>query len=431
MPLENIKYLNDLEAEKRFLAALVLTPHKISTYRHRVGEVFTSLLHRTIWEALKGLEIIGENAIDVAVLVSQVNMIDENLPKELVEEITLSVLSPSWLKLDGEVILKYYKLRQLRNWCRKLYTDVEDKKDLETLEQSILKLLQTSREKIYEEQSIESLLNEVLDDKCEPIRFNTHYRDIDANTNGFKPGQLIVIWARPGMGKTSFMLNLALKQAVHGTKTMFISLEMSNRELVQRLFAAKSGIHYRKIEQKNFSEMDITTLKATKEVLKNIPITLVDNAFGFQQIMSIIRDKYEKDWMDVVYVDYLQLLSLGNPNGDRNLEIGAFTRQIKMLAKELGITIVIGSQLNRQAESRFDKRPLLADLRASWSIEQDADMVMLLYRDAYYNPDLIDAEAKILEINIAKHRNGSCDTLMLNFNGPIMKIEDSIKPVFK
>ena len=430
MALENITVLNDYEAERRLLAALILVPHKINTYKHWDIKVFTTQLHKVIWGALKKMDISWQDSIDPAVLVSQVNMIDDSIPSNVIENVTTAVLTPSWLKLDADIVLKYYKLRQLNLWCTTLKNDIANKKDLESLEQNILKLLQTSREKIYEEQSIESLLNEVLDDNCEPVRFLTTYRDIDANINWFKPGQLIVIGARPWMGKTSLMLNFALEQALNNIKTMFISLEMSNRELIQRMFAAQSWIHYKKIEQKNFTEQDIVTLKAAKETLKDIPLTLVDNAFGFNQIMSIIRDKYEKDWMDVVYIDYLQLLSINNPNWDRNLEIGAFTRQIKMLAKELGIAIVIGSQLNRQAESRFDKRPLLADLRASWSIEQDADMVMLLYRDAYYNQDLNEAEAKLLEINIAKHRNGSCETLMLDFDGPVMKISNNLKQSF-
>ena len=129
-----------------------------------------------------------------------------------------------------------------------------------------------------------------------------------------------------------------------------------------------------------------------------------------------------KDWLDTVYIDYLQLLSLWNAESNRTLEIGAFTRQLKLLAKELWITIFIGSQLNRWVESRFDKRPLLSDLRASWSIEQDADIVFLMYREAYYEPDLNEWDAKKLEINIAKHRNWSSEKFEVWFNCPTMEI---------
>lgn len=427
MALENMTLLNDYEAERRFLAALIIAPHKIKTYKDWNNKVFTNIIHKTIWRALKEIEIQWDAPIDTAVLISQVDMISNKIPHKEIELLSTAVLTPSWLNLDAEIILRYYKLRQLNDGAQKLINDVHNKKDSEVLEQSIVKLLQTSRQKIYKEQSIESLLDQVLDDNCIPVKFPTDYRDLDNNFSWFKPWQLIVIGARPWMGKTSIMLNLALKQALKNIKTMFISLEMSNTELIQRLFAAHSSIHYRKIEQRNFSELDIAKLKASKEILKNIPLTLVDNAFGFSQILGIIRDKYEKDWMDVVYIDYLQLLSLNGQN-DRNLEIGAFTRQIKMLAKELGIAIVIGSQLNRQAENRFDKRPQLSDLRASWSIEQDADMVILLYREAYYEHDLNDKEAKELEINIAKHRNGSCETIKVNFDWPIMKVTDYEQP---
>lgn len=229
---------------------------------------------------------------------------------------------------------------------------------------------------------------------------------------GFFRGQSIVIAGRPGMGKTSMMLQCAIKNADQGYRTAFFSLEMPPKELATRALSMLTGINSLRLRNGNISDdgTEADALMDTANKLAQMPLTF-NSTGNADSIFAAIRQQHADHGLDAVYVDYLQLLG-GDKRDNRNLEIGEYTRRAKNMALELDIAWVWGSQLSRNNEKRQDKRPELADLRDSGSIEQDQDIVIGLYRDEYYSgKDDGKAEAIIL-----KHRQGPIGTVPLAFD---------------
>lgn len=246
------------------------------------------------------------------------------------------------------------------------------------------------------------------------------YYKIDELTNGFRAGQLILIAARPGNCKTTLALNLALNTAsIHQKRVLIYSLEMSNDELLMRLAALVGQIRYTSILQGNLSEDEKERLHThCRELIDQLPIFLADlprtNVYNIKSQLDIAK-RTGKPY-DMVVIDYLQLMQMPNRKDDnKNLQVGEVSRELKLLAKEYGIPIIALSQLNRAVETRPNKRPILSDLRDSGSLEQDADLVFMLYRDEYYNPET--AYRGELEVNLIKNRHGNSGMVPLLFDG--------------
>lgn len=254
------------------------------------------------------------------------------------------------------------------------------------------------------------------------------FRDLDRLTGGFQPSDMVVIAARPGMGKTAFVLSLARNAAVDYKKGVAIfSLEMSSLQLVNRLISSETQIHGEKLKKGTLEPYEWEQLNTRIRKLDNAPIYINDtpglNVFELRA--QCRRLKAEKD-IQMVIIDYLQLMSgAGDNKGNREQEISTISRAIKGIAKELNVPILALSQLSRAVETRGgDKRPLLSDLRESGAIEQDADMVMFIYRPEYY--DIFQDEdgnttQGLGELIIAKHRNGSTDTVKVKFENKLAK----------
>ncbi len=243
------------------------------------------------------------------------------------------------------------------------------------------------------------------------------FADLDNLTAGFQRGNLIIVAARPSMGKTAICLNMAQNIAIREKMGVAIfSLEMPKEDLAQRFLCSEARIDGQRLKTGHLQESDWPRLARAMNVLSEAPVFIDDT--GNVSVMEVRskarRLKSKNPNLGLIIIDYLQMMR-GNPifKGDRNQEITEISRQLKALAKELNIPIVALSQLNRSVESRQDKRPMLSDLRESGSIEQDADLVMFIYRDAYYNK-LSDAQNRT-EVIIAKHRNGPVGTVNLVF----------------
>ncbi|HTX60074.1 MAG TPA: replicative DNA helicase [Verrucomicrobiae bacterium] len=244
------------------------------------------------------------------------------------------------------------------------------------------------------------------------------FRDIDAVTTGFHPGNFIILAARPGMGKTSFALNMAVAAAREtGQAVAFFSLEMSNDELVQRLICAEARISMNNVRRGNIKPDQWEDISKALGALSELPIFLDDQgALTVSDVRSRCRRlKSMHRELSAVFIDYLQLVRPGilSRNSNRNEELSEICRTLKVTAKELEVPIIALAQLNRGVETRQDKHPMLADLRDSGSIEQEADVVAFLYRDGYYHPEA--PEPDLTEFIIAKHRNGPTDTIKLRF----------------
>ncbi|MDD2998988.1 MAG: replicative DNA helicase [Erysipelotrichia bacterium] len=253
------------------------------------------------------------------------------------------------------------------------------------------------------------------------------FTKLDEYTAGFQKSDLIIIAARPSMGKTAFCLNIA-QYAAYNTQqpVMLFSLEMSHTQLVTRLLCSEARIDGQKVRRGYLGDEDWTKLSITAGILADTPILIDDTAnASLLEIRSKARRAYAQDKIGMIIIDYLQLISWsGNEKPEsRQQEVSAISRSLKGLARELNVPVICLSQLSRAVESRTDKRPILSDLRESGAIEQDADVVMFLYRDFYYNPQKEESKGKG-EVIIAKQRNGPVGSLELAFNSNFAKFDN-------
>ena len=242
------------------------------------------------------------------------------------------------------------------------------------------------------------------------------FPDLDEKTAGFQPSNLIIVAARPSMGKSSLMADFALHAAVRQKAPVVIfSLEMSRHELTQRFLASEGKVDFQKIRTGRLQEQDWARLSGALGRLADAPVYIDDTAnVGLMEIRAKCRRvKAKEGRLGLVIIDYLQLMASPGRSENRQQEVSELSRALKILARELEVPVLCASQLNRGVEYRSDKRPMLGDLRESGAIEQDADMVMFIYRDEVYNPDS-DAKGEA-ELIVAKHRNGPTGTVRLAF----------------
>ena len=250
----------------------------------------------------------------------------------------------------------------------------------------------------------------------------TGFTELDYKLTGLHPAELILVAARPAMGKTAFVLNIAQYAAFKDNHAVaMFSLEMSKEQLVTRLMASESMVDSQQIRTGDLRDSDWEKLLEGAALIGNSKLIIDDTASSLAEIRSKCR-KYKQTYdIDMVVIDYLQLMSGSNTrrNESRQQEISEISRALKVLARELNIPIVALSQLSRAVEARQDHRPMLSDLRESGAIEQDADVVMFLYRDEYYNPDT--EKKNIAEVIVAKQRNGATGSIELVWLGQYTK----------
>jgi replicative DNA helicase len=256
------------------------------------------------------------------------------------------------------------------------------------------------------------------------------FTDLDRLTSGWQKSDMIVLAARPGMGKTAFVLSMAKNTAVQfGQGVAIFSLEMSSVQLTKRLMAMETGISSEKLRKGFTSQDDWDLLHSRINALAEAPLFIDDTpALSIFELRAKCRRLKMQHDIKLVIIDYLQLMNAGSKSGNREQEISTISRSIKEIAKEINVPIIALSQLSRSVETRGgDKRPMLSDLRESGAIEQDADMVLFIYRPEYYG--LIEDEngmptEGIGEIIVAKHRNGSLDTVRLRFIKQLTKFDN-------
>ena len=258
-------------------------------------------------------------------------------------------------------------------------------------------------------------LNELAQSDSAFPGLSTGLRDLDKKINGLNKGNLLLVAARPSMGKTSFALNILLNVAKKYKKTVaFFSLEMSREELAMRLLSGESFVELQKLATGKLTEEEWVKIGMASSALSQTDIRVDDNA-GIT-VAEMNAKCRRLDNLGLVIIDYLQLMQgsgYGKSNENRVQVVSDISRSLKIMAKELNVPIICLSQLNRAAEGRSDKRPMLSDLRESGAIEQDADSVMMLYRDDYYNPDT--PEKNVAECIVAKNRHGEIGTVKLQW----------------
>jgi replicative DNA helicase len=250
---------------------------------------------------------------------------------------------------------------------------------------------------------------------------------LDDVTDGMQPGELVVLGARPSMGKTSWILNVADYVSVARRRpSLFVSLEMSNPLLAERLVVARALLDSRAVRCGRMGDPEWTRADEAYRAIEGAPLYLIRRpGRTASQIASEIRLSHARDGIEMAAVDYLQLMHSDNPRDNENTATGKITQMFKNLATDLNIPIVVLSQLNRDLEKREDKRPKMADLRNSGSIEQDADLVLLLHRPDYFDPNDRPGQA---DLDLAKNRNGESGVFTLNFDKPRMRFTDWVPP---
>ncbi|WP_313357482.1 replicative DNA helicase [Microbacterium sp.] len=251
----------------------------------------------------------------------------------------------------------------------------------------------------------------------------TGFRELDELTNGLHGGQMIVVAARPAMGKSTLALDFARAASIgHNEPSIFFSLEMGKSEIAMRLLSAEGAIPLQNMRKGTLDPRDWTTVAATRGRINDAPLYIDDSPnMTLVEIRAKCRRLKQREGLRLVVIDYLQLMTSGKRVESRQQEVSEFSRALKLLAKELQVPVIALSQLNRGAEQRSDKKPAISDLRESGSIEQDADMVILLHREAAYDKDIRPGEADLI---VAKHRNGPTATITVAFQGHYSRFKD-------
>lgn len=299
-------------------------------------------------------------------------------------------------------------------------------------EELIDKLQNDFRTMEYSDSRYDGSLNEVMEKFMNLLEkryqnqgildgYATGFKFLDKFTGGFQKQDMIILAGRPSMGKSAVALNMALNMSVDsGHKTAVFHLEMSKLSVIQRIVSSSTLIPMNNLKKGELGDKDWVKLSEKCNQLASSGLYIYDEVYSLNQIRSECKRLKLQNGLDVVFIDYLQLIQNETHKENRNENVGEISRGLKLLAKELDITVVALSQLSRALEVRANHRPQLSDLRDSGSLEQDADMVIFLYRDEYYNKDTEDAG--IIEFIVAKNRNGETGTIKAKWQGKYQKV---------
>ena len=418
----------NVEAEQAVLGAMLLSHDAVIVAMEKLqSQDFYRDVHRIIFEAMEHLH--RENKeIDVITLpdeLKRMKKLDDVGGLEYVLNLPNLVGSAANIEYYANIVAEKALARNLISTCTELTTEAYDgQKETEALlDDAERRILQLSDTKNRGDFASVGAVVEVTLDKITKLYENkagltglpTGFRDLDRMTSGPQPSDLILVAARPSMGKTAFTLNIAQNVGVRQHKTVaFFSLEMSQEQLVQRLLCQIAHIDSQKLRTGQLnSDEEWTRLTDACDKLYESPIYIDDTpGISVAEMRSKARRLKSEHGLDLIIVDYLQLMQ-GRNAESRQQEISEISRSLKALARELKVPLIALSQLSRSVESRQDKRPMLSDLRESGALEQDADIVSFLYREDYYDKETENQH--ITEVILAKHRNGPVGSVKLYF----------------
>jgi replicative DNA helicase len=420
---------HNIEAEQAVLGAIFLEPEAMSTAaEYLLPEDFYRASHQRIFEVMLTLSDKGEpiDLVTVTTALSNNKVLEEVGGVSYLTDVANSVPTAANIMYYTKIVSEKSTLRSLiRTATNIVTTGYEEEDDLEDVlnsaEKDILEVSQRKNSSAFK--SIKDVLIDVYDN-IEQLHNSeggttgipTGYRDLDKITSGFQRNDLIIIAARPSMGKTAFALNIAQNVAVHTDENVAIfSLEMGADQLVSRMLCAEGNIDAQRLRTGNMEADDWNKLTMAMGSLSNAGIYIDDTpGIRVSEIRSKCRRLKQEHGLGMILIDYLQLIQgRANSKENRQQEVSEISRSLKGLARELNVPLIALSQLSRGVESRQDKRPMMSDLRESGSIEQDADIVGFLYRDDYYDQE--SENQNIIEIILAKQRNGPVGTVELAF----------------
>lgn len=434
---------HNIEAERQLLGAIMLSSDVLCEALENVDSRYFYLdSHKQIFEAAKRLFVEGKvvDAITVAEELKSRNLLDQVGGVSYLSELCSDVTSPTSALYYIEILRKNAALRDLIKAGQEIiklgYSQPpEDTRSILDKAESII--YSVSSKRIGDHFSnIEELIHETYDylDKIqhtgvEAVGIPTGFRDLDKLLLGLHPSDLIIIAARPAMGKTSFALSIALNVAVkHNIPVGIFSLEMSKLQLTQRLISSEALLSSEMLRTGRIPRSHKKQLIKAMEKLAKAPIFIDDTpSISSVELRTKARRLKSKENVQLIIVDYLQLMEGDSRAESRQQQISDISRSLKILGRELNIPIIAVSQLSRKVEDRVDKRPMLSDLRESGAIEQDADVVIFIYREDYYNKNSDDRESWA-EIIVAKHRNGPTGSVKLIFEKEFTRFYDPEVP---
>ena len=430
---------HNLEAEESVLGAMLLSTEAVADVLEILkADDFYRSANGQIFDVIRGLFARGEPA-DAITIVEELRRKDlleqvggHLYVHDLLERTPAPSAASSYARIVAQAALLRRLIRAAADIMEVGYSQPEDpERAADEAEQRIYEVARR------EERDQVASLRELVDDALEALEksqnrqsalagISTGFRDLDGLLSGLQPGNLIVLAARPGIGKSAFVTNLARNVAVDaGTSVAMFSLEMSRWEIGMRLLCAEARVPWDSIRNRRVTSEDWGRISAAASHLHAAPLTIVDAG---NITLVDIRAKARRlasrpEGLGLIVVDYLQLMSHHRRVDSRQQEIAEISRGLKLLAKELDIPVIAVSQLNRDPERRTDKRPQLSDLRESGAIEQDADIVIFIHRE-----DMVEAKKGLADLIVAKHRNGPTRTLNLTFLPSLTKFTDYRAP---
>ncbi|WP_024621599.1 replicative DNA helicase [Metaclostridioides mangenotii] len=431
---------HSVESEQSILGSILLDKDAMITVAEIINpDDFYKEAHKIIYESMVSLSNKSE-PIDIITLTEELKGKGHLTDVGGISYITsLSTVVPttSNVKFYTDIVKEKSVLRKLikaSNDIIKLGYEKSIKIE-DVIDQAEKKIFDISQEKASDDfKPINEVLMDTYDmieqlytNKSDVTGVTTGFKDLNKKMNGFQRTDLILIAARPAMGKTAFSLNLVQNAAIKGNASVAVfSLEMSKEQLVQRMLSSQSSVDLKRIKTGTLGDSDWPRIIDAMAVLSDTKIHIDDTpGIKISELRSKCRKLKIEQGLDLVLIDYLQLMEGDGKNESRQQEIAQISRSLKILAKELNCPVIALSQLSRAPEQRADHRPMLSDLRESGSIEQDADIVMFLYRDEYYNSD---SESKnICEVIISKNRHGETGAVELVWLGEVQRFGDKLR----
>ncbi len=427
----------DLTAEQSVLGAMMMSKDAIADVVELLrGNDFYKPAHELIFDAILDLYNRGEPAdpITVADELTKQGQITKVGSHVYLHDLLSSVSIAANATYYAQIVREKAILRRLVEASIKIaqmgYSEQGEVDDIvNAAQQAVYEVNQGRTSEDYKPLSelVESTIDEMetlSESKNKLSGVPTGFRELDELTNGLHPGQMVIVAARPGLGKSTLALDFARAAAIrNGLCAAFFSLEVSQSEIVMRLYSAEAHVRLNKIRGGNMNDDDWDRVVKTTRRIQSAPMYIDDSPnLTMMEIRAKARRLKQRHDLKLVVIDYIQLMTSGKKVESRQLEVSEFSRQIKLLAKELDIPVVALSQLNRGAETRTDKKPALADLRESGSLEQDADVVILLHREDMYKPE--NEKTSEADFLVVKHRNGPTAELRTIFQGHFSRFAD-------
>lgn len=429
----------NLEAEQSVLGGLMLSQDAFDLIADKIDTAdFYSPANQKIFSAIRDLQTKGK-PVDLVTVTDQLqtrNDFDAVGGYLYLTQLLEKTISSANITTYAHIIKEKALLRKLISTSTKIidraYEGNEDVQSLvDMAEGEILKVSENNlQEGLTDSMQIvkDSIKKiETLYQRKEEITgIPTGFTQLDRMTSGFHPGQLIVIAARPSMGKSAFSINLAAHAAMKAKKSVaFFSLEMSKEDVMVRLLSSEARVHMGSLRNGRLQDADWPRLIAAAGAISESKLYVDDTAgISPHEVRARARRLKSKGELDMIVIDYLQFMQLKQQRESRAVEVSEISRQLKSIAKELQIPVIALAQLNRAVEGRTDRRPMLSDLRESGSIEQDADIIMMLFREEYYDKEDPEKKGKSVVI-VGKQRNGETGDVHLHFEGQFQRFRDA------